>query len=100
MHELARQAFIPLWGRLFTLLTFVGGITGFFLTRNPLRYLLATIILGSALIATSIGLGVDARMRTPIEPYMFILFGTTCAWLPHGMRSLLVALRARLGTMH
>ncbi len=80
-NELARQRFVPIVGRAFTLLTFIGALLGFFLVRNPIRYLFALIIALSALTATVIGLGVESRLRLPVEPLLFIFLAAAIVWV-------------------
>lgn len=71
-EELVRQKFVPLFGRAFTGAMLVLSIAGFLLMRHPLRLALLCAILLSALFATVIGLGLDARMRFPVQPIFFI----------------------------
>ena len=80
-EELARQRFIPVLGRLFTLMIFVGMVFGFAVTRDRLRFLLAGVIILSAIAATAIGLGVESRSRLPFEPFMFIFTGAAVAYI-------------------
>ncbi len=70
--ELARQKFIPLLGRAFTGVVLLTALVGFFLSRSSMRYAYALAIVLSALAATAIGLGLDARMRFPMEPLLFL----------------------------
>lgn len=79
--ELLRQRFVPVFGRLFTFTILFAAIGGFFVVRSPLRYLFAIVILMSAVFATVIGLGLDARMRVPVEPLFFIFASGTFIWL-------------------
>lgn len=80
-QELARQKFIPLFGRLFTIAVFAGAILGFFLARGRLRYIIAGTIILTALISTVIGLGIEARLRVPVEPFLFILASAAVMWI-------------------
>ncbi len=88
MSELSRQAWIPLWGRLFTLSTFVLAIVGFFLMKSRMRYIFAAAIALFALTSTAIGLGLDARLRVPIEPLLFILASVALVWIIVRVRTL------------
>ncbi|QQG37882.1 MAG: glycosyltransferase family 39 protein [Candidatus Kaiserbacteria bacterium] len=85
--ELARQAFIPLWGRFFTIGTFALAAFGFFLVRTPVRYVLIAAIGLFALTSTAIGLGLDARLRIPVEPLIFIFASAAIVWLSQRVRS-------------
>lgn len=80
-QELLRQRFVPVFGRLFTFAILFAAIVGFFVVRSPLRYLFAITIIMSAVFATVIGLGLDARMRVPVEPLFFIFASGTFIWL-------------------
>ncbi len=80
-QELWRQRFIPVFGRTFTLLILFSAIAGFFIVKSPMRYLFAGVILTAAVFATVIGLGLDARMRVPVEPLFFIFASATFVWL-------------------
>lgn len=79
--QLARQLFIPVWGRIVTLVVLILAMCGFILARHPLRFLFAGIIVFSALISSAIGFGVDARMRVPVEPLFFIFASVALVWL-------------------
>lgn len=79
-EELARQLFIPILGRLFTLAVVAFGVIGFFTTRSRLRYVFAMVIVLSAITATAIGLGVEARLRLPVEPLLFIFAVIGARW--------------------
>jgi 4-amino-4-deoxy-L-arabinose transferase-like glycosyltransferase len=75
LAEMKRQYFIPILGRIVTLGLFMLAGIGFFMVANRIRFLYAGIILLTALTSTAIGLGVEARLRLPIEPFLFILAG-------------------------
>lgn len=77
-EELARQYFIPIIGRAWTLLVAVSAVIGFFCLRHPLRWLFAVLIGLSALASTAIGLGVESRLRLPMLPLFFLL--AVAAW--------------------
>lgn len=71
--ELKRQYFIPLLGRIFTVSIVLSAVWGMWLVRRkPLTWLFALLIVLAALTATAIGLGVESRLRLPIEPLLFI----------------------------
>jgi len=72
--ELKRQYFIPLLGRMFTIgMTVLALVGAWCLRRKPIAYLFCIIIALGAVTATAIGLGVESRLRLPIEPLLFIL---------------------------
>lgn len=79
-EELARQLFIPILGRVFTLAVIIFGVLGLLVTRSKLRYVFAAVIGLSAITATAIGLGVEARLRLPIEPLLFICMVVGLEW--------------------
>lgn len=80
-HELARQKFIPLIGRLFTGVTIFLAVVGFFVVRSRMRYVYATATILSGLAATAIGLGLDARMRFPVEALIFMFAAAAGVWI-------------------
>ncbi len=80
--ELKRQFFIPIAGRLFTIGTAILALVGAWLMRrNPWTYFLLLAIGITALASTAIGFGVEARMRFPVAPFIFLLAGVTIARL-------------------
>jgi 4-amino-4-deoxy-L-arabinose transferase-like glycosyltransferase len=79
--ELVRQRFIPLFGRLFVVSVLVCAVIGFFIIRHPIKYMLAFVVALTALFATVIGLGLDARMRVPIEPILFVFASAAFIWI-------------------
>ena len=72
LHELSRQLFIPIVGRIFTIGMFLLSLCGFFLTKHKFRFVFLVVIALSALTSTVIGLGVEARLRLPVEPILYI----------------------------
>lgn len=85
LEELSRQYFIPIAGRLWTLLVFLAAVAGFFIVKHPIRYAFLVAIALSALAATAIGLGVESRLRLPMLPALFLL-GAACLSLRHMIR--------------
>jgi 4-amino-4-deoxy-L-arabinose transferase-like glycosyltransferase len=70
------QYFVPLLGRAFTSAMVLLALASVWLyRRDPRMWLLALLITLSAGIATVIGLGVEARSRVPISPFLFVLAG-------------------------
>jgi hypothetical protein len=76
--ELGRQFFIPIIGRLFTIGVFIAAIVGFFVTRHRMRWVFAAVIGAFALTSTAIGLGVESRLRLPVEPLLFLFVAAAC----------------------
>jgi hypothetical protein len=60
---------------------FLLSLLGIFLIQHKIKYLFIAVIALTGLFATAIGLGVDARMRIPVEPLMFIFAASACMWL-------------------
>lgn len=87
LAQLSRQMFIPVWGRVFTFSIFILSIFGFFLISHRIRYLFAAAIVLSALTSTAIGFGVDARMRVPMEPLIFIFAAVTIVRIAQYLKS-------------
>lgn len=71
--EMKRQYFIPVLGRMFTFGTVLFALWGvWLLRRKPLTWLFVLLISLVAVTSTVIGLGVESRLRLPIEPLLFI----------------------------
>jgi 4-amino-4-deoxy-L-arabinose transferase-like glycosyltransferase len=71
---LKQQYLVPLLGRMFTAGIVVLALLSWWLHRSvPRVWLIAFLIALSAGIATAIGLGVEARSRVPMEPFLFVL---------------------------
>lgn len=81
LSELKKQWFIPIAGRLFTVGTLLAAGIGFFLIKNPLKYLLGGIIFLTALVSTTVGLAVTVRFRVPVEPILFIFASVCFLWI-------------------
>lgn len=71
--ELKRQYFIPLIGRAFTVSVFLFALLGaWFIRKQPSTWSFVLLIALVALTSTAIGLGVESRLRLPVEPLLFI----------------------------
>ena len=76
VDELMRQRFIPIFGRVFTIIIVLLALWGLIThRRNQMVWLLAAMIGVTALVSTTLGLGVEARLRLPVQPLMFMLAG-------------------------
>ena len=76
IQESARQLFIPVIGRAFTVVTFLLYIYGFWKwRRSPIAWLFFAIPWCLALLSTIGGLGVEGRYRLAVAPLMFTLVG-------------------------
>ncbi len=76
IKALKEQYFVPLIGRGFAAMIVVLALLGlWYKRREPLVYMFALIVALSAIVATTIGLGVEARSRVPMEPLLFLLAG-------------------------
>jgi 4-amino-4-deoxy-L-arabinose transferase-like glycosyltransferase len=74
VQALREQYFLPLLGRAFTATLALLALWGVYIKRkDPLVLGFFFAIALSAILATAIGLGVEARSRVPMEPLIFIL---------------------------
>lgn len=74
-HELQRQYYIPLFGRALMLGILLAALLGVVVHRNRWTILLAGVIGLTAVVATAVGLGVQARLRLPVQPLLFLFAG-------------------------
>lgn len=81
-QELARQWFMPVIGRLLSLSIFVFGLVGLVVVKHRIRFFFLSLIAFSAVTATAIGLGVESRLRLPVQPLLFFFAaaGIVAAW--------------------
>jgi hypothetical protein len=76
-HEMQRQWFVPVWGRVLTVGLLLAGLIGTWRhRRNPIVWWCIVLILWTALASSAIGLGVEARLRISIMPLLFFLVGS------------------------
>ncbi len=72
LGEMKGQFFIPIFGRMYTsVLLFAAFLYGVFF-RNRVSYFFGFIFILSATASSVIGLGVEARLRTPIVPFLLM----------------------------
>ncbi len=88
LGELARQAFLPILGRFFTISVVIFSGIGLFFVRSRLKYLFALCIVLSAVTSTVIGFGVEARLRLPMEPLLFAFTAAGLLWAIQKIRTL------------
>lgn len=83
--QLKGQLFIPILGRIFTVLIFllalIGILRGFRDRHFRVILLLATVVFVSALSATAIGFGVEARLRLSTMPILMIISAVGIDWI-------------------
>lgn len=98
--ELKRQLFLPLIGRMFLLGVFLLALIGVFeYRREACVWLFVCAIALTALVSTAIGLGVEARLRVPIQPLLFLLAAAGISrvlWVYAYVRTRITTLRPRL----
>ncbi|MFA5745224.1 MAG: hypothetical protein WC887_03360, partial [Candidatus Paceibacterota bacterium] len=67
--QLKRQFFVPIFGRIMTVILFGCAIFGAFIIKNRrVSILVGSIILLSAIDSTALGFGVEARLRLAVLP--------------------------------
>jgi|GEM_PF-3546363 len=80
--ELRRQHYIPLFGRAFTASIFVLACIGVWVSwRRPIVWLIVLTIGVTAVTSTVIGMGLEGRLRVPVQPFLFILAAIGGFWL-------------------